>query len=295
MSSPATADEGLTKEGLTKEEPAVEARGAATVILLRDSASGPEVFMMRRHPRSDFVGGAYVFPGGRVDPEDSDGADLCFGLDDERASQRLQLPAGGLAYFVAAVRECFEEAGVLLAYDSDGEILDLHDPDLAAVAAAGRDKLNQGKLPFLEFVGERGWRLATDRMHYWAHWITPEGQPKRFDTRFFLAVAPARQTAVHDDHELTSSAWVTPREALDKAEKKEWTIIFPTLRNLMTLVDFSSTAEAEDAGRRRGEVEVQQPRILRREGGIQAVLPGDPGYESAATLSVSARAGGEER
>ena len=139
---------------------AVEVRGAATVILLRDSDAGPEVFMMRRHVQSDFVGGAYVFPGGRVDPEDGHGADLCFGLDDERASRRLQLPAGGLAYFVAAVRECFEEAGVLLAYDADGEILDLHDPDLAAVAVAGRDELNRGKVPFLEFVRE----LLPDRI-----------------------------------------------------------------------------------------------------------------------------------
>lgn len=272
-----------TIEGLS-----VEARGAASVILLRDGSAGPEVFMMRRHSRSDFIGGAYVFPGGRVDPEDSDGADLCFGLDDELASRRLQLPAGGLAYFVAAVRECFEEAGVLLAYDADGELLDLHDPDLATIAEKGRDALNRGELDFLDFVRERGWRLATDHMHYWAHWITPEGQPKRFDTRFFLAVAPVRQTAVHDDRELTGSAWVTPQEALDKAEEKVWTIIFPTLRNLMTLLDFSSTTDAEDAGRRRGEVEVVQPRILRTEGGIQAVLPGDPGYESAAASAAGA-------
>ena len=266
---------------MTESEQAVEARFAATVILLRDSPRGPEIFMMKRHVQSDFVGGAYVFPGGRVDPEDSEAEELATGLDDLDASRRLQIQHGGLAFFVAAIRECFEEAGVLLAYGDDGELIRLEDPEKAAQVEALRTRLNVGEESFLDLAHSQGWRLAVDRMHYWAHWITPEGQPKRYDTRFFLATAPPAQTAVHDDGELVDSAWVTPQEAIEKSERREWMVIFPTLRNLMSLTGFSSAAEAEEAGRRRGEVETLQPRIIRREGGIQAVLPGDPGWDDA--------------
>ena len=266
---------------MTYPEKAVEAQFAATVILLRDSPRGPEIFMMKRHVQSDFVGGAYVFPGGRVDPEDSEAEVLATGLDDIDASRRLQLERGGLAFFVAAIRECFEEAGVLLAYDGDGELIRLDDPEKAAEVEVLRARLNAGEESFLDLAHDQEWRLAVDRMHYWAHWITPEDQPKRYDTRFFLATAPPGQTAAHDDGELVESAWVTPQEAIDKSESKEWMVIFPTLRNLMTLTSFASAAEAEEAGRRRGQVETLQPRIVRRAGGIQAVLPGDPGWDDA--------------
>ena len=265
----------------------VEARFAATVILLRDSPRGPEVFMMKRHIQSDFVGGAYVFPGGRVDPEDSDAEALATGLDDAAASSRLQLERGGLAFFVAAIRECFEEAGVLLACEDSGELIRLDEPQRSAEVDTLRTRLNAGETSFLDLAHTHGWQLAVDRMHYWAHWITPEGQPKRYDTRFFLATAPPAQTAVHDDGELVDSAWVTPQEAIEKAENREWMIIFPTLRNLMTLTRFTSAAQAEEAGRLRGSVETLQPRILKLAGGIQAVLPGDPGWEEAAPQESS--------
>lgn len=259
-----------------------ETRNAATVILLRDTETTPEVFMMERHIRSDFVGGAHVFPGGKVDDADESLEDLCVGLDDHQASSRLHLQRGGLAYFVAAIRECYEEAGVLLAYGDNNELLDLSDPQFHAHIEEQRNRLNARQVDFVSLAREEGWQLATDHIHYWAHWITPEGQPLRFDTRFFLAAAPANQVAIHDDHELTASDWISPRGALEKAEAGEWTIIFPTLRNLMALTDFKSTADAEDAARRRGEVETLQPRILKTSGGIQIVLPGDPGWEEAA-------------
>ena len=260
---------------------AVEARSAASVILLRDSHEGPQVFMVERHSKSSFVGGAHVFPGGRVDPEDKDAEELCVGLDDALASRRLHLESGGLAYYVAAIRECFEEAGVLLAYDAEGRLIDTAEPTTAARLEDQRQALNAGKRGFLDLAGQEGWRLASDCMHYWAHWITPEEAPMRFDTRFFLATVLESQAASHDDGELTDSDWVTPREALAKAEREEWSIIFPTLRNLMTLTDFSSTEEAELAGRRRREIETLQPRLLRRAGGLQAVLPGDEGWDEA--------------
>jgi 8-oxo-dGTP pyrophosphatase MutT (NUDIX family) len=260
---------------------AVVPREAASVILLRDAGLGPEVFMVERHRSAKFVGGAHVFPGGRVDPEDADAADLCDGLDDEQASRRLHLERGGLAHYVAAIRECFEEAGVLLAYDPGGHPLDAGSDRAAAELDSLRRALNAREIGFLELARAHGWRLAADRMHYWAHWITPEESPIRFDTRFFLATVQRDQTAAHDLGELAGSEWIRPLEALRKAERGEWTIILPTLRNLTTLLGFSTAAEAAEAGARRGEIAALEPRILRRPEGIQVVLPGDDGWEEA--------------
>jgi 8-oxo-dGTP pyrophosphatase MutT (NUDIX family) len=263
-------------------------RPASSVILLRDGDLGPEVFMVERQRSAKFVGGAHVFPGGRLDPEDADAADLCIGLDDDAASRRLNLERGGLAHYVAAIRECFEEAGVLLAYDSDGRLVTASDQRAGADLEEARRALNAREIAFLDLARARGWRLAVDRMHYWAHWITPEDSPIRFDTRFFLTTAPAEQSAVHDDGELAGSEWVRPLDALRKAERGEWTIIFPTLKNLTTLLAFATAGEAEAAGARRGDVEALEPRVLRRPEGIQVVLPGDEGWEEAGRPASSA-------
>jgi len=261
----------------------VEPRNAASVILLRDAAGGPEVFMVERHVAAKFVGGAHVFPGGRVDPEDAEADELCRGLDDEEASRRLHLPRGGLAYYVAAVRECFEEAGVLLAYDRDGAPLDRGDDEATAARLdEHRRALNAGEVRFQDLARGEGFRLATDRMHYWAHWITPEASPIRFDTRFFLATISGGDAAVHHDAELAGSEWIRPQAALDRAERGEWTVILPTLRNLSTLLAFRTAAEAEEAASRRGRIATLEPRILRRPEGIQVVVPGDDGWDEAA-------------
>lgn len=210
-------------------------RTAATVLLLRDSQRGLEVFMEQRHIKSDFVGGAYVFPGGAVDEEDRVDESLCAGLDDAAASSLLELDHGGLAYWVAAIRECFEEAGVLLAYDSTGAMLDFADPATEQRFKELRDRLNAQDLGIEQLAHDEGLILATDRVSYWSHWVTPAGQPRRYDTRFFVAHAPEHQIATHDDWELTSSAWVTAREALDKGAAREWMVIFPTVKNLIEL------------------------------------------------------------
>jgi 8-oxo-dGTP pyrophosphatase MutT (NUDIX family) len=262
----------------------VTPRDAASVILLRDAELGPEVFMVQRHQSAKFVGGAHVFPGGRVDPEDAEAGDLCTGLDDEQASRRLHLARGGLAYYVAAIRECFEEAGVLLAYGDDGLPLDASDR-AAAVLEERRRALNTREIGFLDLAREHGWRLAVDRMHYWAHWITPEASPIRFDTRFFLTTVPSDQAAAHDLGELAGSEWIRPFEALRKAERGEWTLILPTVRNLITLLGFATAGEAAEAGVRRGEIATLKPRVLRRPDGIQVVLPGDDGWDEAGDSS----------
>ncbi len=262
------------------------ARHASTVLLLRDSARGIEVFMERRHIQSDFVGGAYVFPGGRVDPEDRVDEALCQGLTDREASDRLRLDEGGLTFYVAAIRECFEEAGVLLAYDEAGELLDFSDPGVGRRFEGLRGELNAGRQSLLDIAARERLRLATDRISYWAHWITPEGQPRRYDTRFFVTRAPRNQVAIHDDHELTSSAWVTAEEALERARRREWMIIFPTIRNLQKLAGFKTADEAIAAAEAQEDFPAIQPRVLlaKRPGEPpRAVIPGEEGYEEAAS------------
>ena len=174
--------------------------------------------MLRRALGASFAGGVYVFPGGRVDAADH--ADeleaICDDLDDEQASARLGLERGGLAFWVAAIRECFEEAGVLLARPVDGDDGDpLRRPgDRAAFRRRPSRTCTAVSVRSSISAPAKGLRLLTGLVQYVAHWITPIGEPKRFDTRFFLALAPPAQEPLHDDSETIASLWVTPRDAL---------------------------------------------------------------------------------
>jgi 8-oxo-dGTP pyrophosphatase MutT (NUDIX family) len=257
----------------------VPIRPASTVLLVRDRGGpdrGVEVFMERRHVDSVFVGGAYVFPGGRVDPEDAIDPTRIAGLDEPTANRRLGLETGSLAHYVAAIRECFEEAGVLLAYDRSGALLDFGDPTVENRFKQLRDQLNAGTLSIQAIAERENLRLATDRIAYWSHWITPLGEPRRYDTRFFVAEAPTGQTAGHDDWELTDSAWVSPQDAIKRALSREWMIIFPTLMNLRALARHETAAAAVAwAHAQPVPLPVNQPRVYRG----RVVLPGDPGYE----------------
>src|SRR5262245_37579760 len=200
--------------------PPVVPRPAATITIVRDLAEGFEVLMMQRNLQSGFMAGAYVFPGGAVDDEDQDPAlyALCAGMDDREASRKLGVERDGLAYWVGAIRECFEEAGLLLCYDRSGKLLALDDPAPAARFAAHRDELNAGRLSFLEFCRMGELRLATDRLTYFSHWITPVGAPRRYDTRFFAAAAPNGQEPLHDAKELVDTVWVRPQDALQRSQ-----------------------------------------------------------------------------
>ena len=162
-------------------------RPAATVTLVRESSHGFEVLMMQRNFQSVFVPGAYVFPGGAVDARDSsdDIAALCTGLTDAEASRKLGVASGGLAYWVAAIRESFEEAGILLACDDKGEIVTLDDSDSARAARfhAYRSRVEHGEHPFSDMLQDEGLRLPLQQIAYFSHWITPVGPPRRYDTR----------------------------------------------------------------------------------------------------------------
>ncbi|CAN5438476.1 NUDIX hydrolase [soil metagenome] len=261
----------------------VPLRDAATVLILRDGAEGLEVFMLRRNLNSDFVGGAYVFPGGAVDPADraDDLEAICEGRTDAEASERLGIERGGLAYWVAAIRESFEEAGVLLAYDRSGTVVDLDAVAGLARWAEHRTAVDTGTRRLIEVARTEDLRLAVDGMHYFAHWITPEGAPRRYDTRFFLAAAPTDQTPLHDDHEVIANEWLRPADGLARVDAGELTMMPPTTACLRALQRFATVADALAAAQAITDVPAILPRIVATDGGagMALVLPGEPGYD----------------
>ena len=233
-------------------EPAshVEVQPAATVMLVRD-ASGRrggslEVLMLRRHPESVFAADAWVFPGGRVDEGDRVvGAPIALGPSDAEASAALGLPSGGLSYWVAAARECFEEAGILLARHPDtGAWLDASTEWSAARLARHRRDVHAGVTSLGAVLESEGLVLDLSGVHYVSHWITPPGRTaRRFDTRFFLAEVPPDQVASHDATETVESLWASPAGALERGAAGEITLLIPTIANLKALARFSSTAQ----------------------------------------------------
>lgn len=263
-------------------------RDAATVMLVRDGDARPgvsriEVFMLRRHLDSAFLGGAYVFPGGAVDEHDrhADLEAVCVGRSDDAASKMLGLdpPVGGLAFWVAGIREAFEEAGVLLAYGADGTIIDWSDPSVAERFARHRKAVDTGERRLVDICVEEGLQLAVDTVHYFSHWITPVGPPRRFDTRFFVARAPEGHTYLHDDRETIDNAWVRPADAIDRQERGEVDIIFPTLRTLSAIGRFEETDALLDAAAAVEDVPTMIPRVVRDHDGTRILLPGDTGYD----------------
>jgi len=216
-------------------------RPAATLVLLRTAQSGSEVFMLQRTRGAVFLGGAYVFPGGSLDDADARIARRVVGLSDAQASARLGIESGGLAYWVAAVRECFEEAGILLALDENQ-----HPIEASRVAALDRFRapLNAGELSFGEFLESERLLVPARDIAYFGHWITAPGRPRRFDTRFFLALAPQGQAGSHDNSETIHNAWVRPAEALEREQRGEMELVFATKHTLAGLARFARPAEA---------------------------------------------------
>src|SRR5579885_3428698 len=252
----------------------VAPRPASTTLLLRDNAATREVevFMMVRHHQIEFNSGALVFPGGSVDKGDKEivaRPDLFTGGDG--------LDAHALAFRVAAIRETFEESGILLARAKGGR--DLIDARRAAeIEAASRSALCEGKTSFLDVLAGNDLHLALDQLVPYAHWITPEGMPKRFDTWFFLAAAPPDQLGAQDGKESTDSIWVSPREALEGGESGRFKLPFPTTRNLIRLgmQGSVSAALADSHGK---PVVTVMPIMTRHNGGRQLVIPREAGYD----------------
>jgi 8-oxo-dGTP pyrophosphatase MutT (NUDIX family) len=185
-------------------------RPAATIVVVRDGADGIEVLLSRRAERGDHNSDAWVFPGGIVEKNDALAHAAVAGLDDAEASRRLGLASGGLDYYVAAIRECFEESGLLFARAAGPELVDLDGSD-AVRLAPWRGALHRGEKGIVEFCAAEGLHLAADRLVYLSHWLTPLGRAKRFDTRFFIAAVPTAQTAAHDGAELLEQMWIAPQ------------------------------------------------------------------------------------
>ena len=256
---------------------AAKARPASTILLLRDSP-GPdsqgeiEVFMMVRHYEIDFNSGALVFPGGSVDAHDHDIAGK-----PELYTGGEGLGAEALGFRIAAIRETFEESGILLAKPR-GSTTSIDAKQAGEIEALHRAALCEGKTTFLKILTDNGMLLTLDELVPYAHWITPEGMPKRFDTWFFLAAAPPEQAGAHDGKESTDSIWVSPREALAGGESGRFKLPFPTTRNLIKLGKHRSVQAALDAAHGKSVVTVM-PVMTKENGGRQLRIPAEAGYD----------------
>lgn len=253
------------------------ARLAATILLLRDAPAGPEatleVFMVVRHQQIDFASGALVFPGGKLATGDSDPRlpALCSGAAGLSTEQ--------LALRVAAIREAFEESGVLLARQRGATRM--IGPELIDVLGSQyRKALDSGAVGIADMLEREGLELACDALAPFAHWITPTFMPKRFDTHFFLAVAPTEQVAGHDGREMVDSVWLRPDVALAEAAAGKRTLVPATELNVQLLGEQRTVAAAIEAARTRPLVTVL-PEVIER-------TAGDPGRR---TLRIPANAG----
>jgi 8-oxo-dGTP pyrophosphatase MutT (NUDIX family) len=243
--------------GLEEPTDDVPAKPASTVMLLRDVADGVEVFMLRRTKAAAFAGGMYVFPGGKVDPADG-----------EEGSDE--------AYLIAAIRECFEEAGVLLATDETGAMITDDHPALAS-----RQAVYDGDTDLRALCAAHHLIPAVDALVWFSHWITPVGESsRRFDTRFFIATAPTSQLWQHDDNETIASEWVRPLDGLRRHAAGELGMMPPTMKSLEFLARHENAASALEEARGVGRPEPIQPRLRKDETGrIRGIsLPGDEDY-----------------
>ena len=250
-------------------------RPAATIVVARDGAGGLEVLLSRRADGSDYTSGAWVFPGGIVDARDREAHGACDGLDDIAASAKLGLDGGGLDFFVAAIRECFEESGLLFGRASAGDAEAL---DGAAVArlARWRKLLHQREHGIAELCAREAIRLDAGALFYLSHWLTPLGRAKRYDTRFFIAAAPASQIALFDGTEMVEQLWVAPAEAL--ARSRTLKLLTPTQKTLELVARFSDVGALMAWAAAPRSVPLTMPHVAVGKGGPRPVMPDEPAW-----------------
>lgn len=245
---------------------------AATILIVRDGGGGLEVFMVKRHHQIDFVAGALVFPGGKVHAGDRepclhDHIDTAPDWSQERR-----------ATAVAAIREAFEESGILFAREEAGGMVSA---ERLALLGETRAQLEKGEVSLLAFLRRERLRLACDLLVPFAHWVTPKHMPKRFDTHFFLAAAPKGHAGLHDGRESVDSVWIRPQDAI--ADRKHWNVVFPTKLNLMKLSAANSVTEALALARANPPVMVM-PWIEHTPEGTRLRIRADAGYAQTSTL-----------
>jgi 8-oxo-dGTP pyrophosphatase MutT (NUDIX family) len=262
-------------------------RNAATVMLVRPTERRFDVLMLQRTSKAAFAGGMYVFPGGALDASDDDAllTARIDGLDSGAAADRLGTDETPLAWWIAAIRESFEEAGVLIGADhADADEL-----------REARSAMLAGTVSFADVLERFDVRLPLDRVAPVSRWITPNGEVRRFDTRFFVAAIPADVHSAHDDVETVDSVWIDPADALERHQAGSLAMILPTVKHVEFLARYSSidelfaTVQADDFTAAASPV---QPRLVKRDGRIAVLLPGDEGYDEARDEFMEPRAAG---
>lgn len=237
-------------------------RPAATIILVREAAESYEIFMLKRTPKASFASGMFVFPGGRVDGDDHlhkyDAHRV--GPSDSQAAQVNALGFEWRGYWIAAIRETFEEAGLLLAY-RDGELISFADEATHQKYDAFRPPLHDGELSLLDICEQEGLKLAVDQIHFYNRFVTPLGRPRRFDTRFFIASAPESQRGSHDEKETVDSIWISPQEALKRNANKEFDLMNVTRMQLEWLSDCPDKQAVLRMAEEKSEFSVRRPAI----------------------------------
>ena len=220
-------------------------RPAATVIIVRDAVDDFEIFMLKRTTKAAFAGGMYVFPGGRVDGDDHlhKYDSIRVGPSEQQKPQQHAMGAEWRGYWVAGIRESFEEAGLLLAYTDDGKLLGYDDDATQAHFDAYRGPLHAGEITLSAICEKENLKLAVDHSHFYNRYVTPLGRPRRFDTRFFIAEAPPTQTGRHDDKETVDSIWISPTDALRRNDDREFDLMGVTRRQLQSLAHNRSKSE----------------------------------------------------
>lgn len=254
---------------MSEAKPQVQVE-AATVLLIRDGADGLEVFMVLRHHEIDSFSGALVFPGGKLDPGDADPAV-------RRHTRRTDhLSDDALRFRIAAIREAFEECGVLYASQVGDDAL-LSEADVAPLRAKYQQAVLKDEISLREICAAEGLELRAGQLMHYAHWVTPVTQPKVFDTHFYVGPTPADQHAIHDGAENTESVWIRPQQAVDEALAGTRTIVFPTMMNLRRLAQYANVATAMAAAATWPVVRVQ-PVIGPHERGRTLTIPAEAGY-----------------
>ncbi len=262
--------------GMTPDEydPAAVPISHAATVMLVDDRPDLHVLMVHRTARVVFAPDMWVFPGGRVDPDDhlEDFDTLCRGLSDEKASKVLDVEQGGLAWWIAAARETLEEAGLFLASQTDAETI-----------AEIRSLVLEDENLFADVLLERGITLDVTPLEEVARFVTPLGPPRRFDARFFVARAPADQHPSHDEGEIVNCDWIRPQDALDRWADGEMEMMSPTVRMVACLARYGSADDVLAVARKR--LPYKRVRVDDPDGVYRVVLPGEPGYETA-TLEI---------
>ena len=246
---------------------------AATVLIVRDGANGLEVFMVKRHHQIDFVAGALVFPGGKVSKGDYDAGLSDFSDGAEGWSPEMR------ALGVAAIREAFEESGILFAREAGCPVFITS--DRLAGLEYYRHPLEKGEIGLIDMLRKERLNIAFDTLAHFAHWITPDNMPKRFDTHFFVAAAPSGHAGSHDGRESVDSIWISPAAAI--ADRKKWNVIFPTKLNLMKLAKSKTVVDALAAADAEKPLTVT-PWVEQGPDGPILKIRDDAGYEQTTTL-----------